>query len=155
MRESSIAGKNLPQFTTDMLGQRHVHWYDWVSYRGKFFRPIPNITSYHHFTMKEGNPGIVTLKKYCDSEEDMFHILKRASSVDTTSTPLEIKPTGLDAARQWYLYEQIRPFVQSNLAKDFTCPKPLIPKPCSSVRKQPPSATACTSQKSGKKCRKA
>ena len=84
--------------------------------------------------MKEGNPGIVTLKKYCDSEEEMFNILKRASSVDTTSTPLEIKPTGLDAARQWYLYEQIRPFVQSNLAKDFTCPKPFIPKPCSSVR---------------------
>lgn len=151
VRESSFAGKNIPQFTTDMLGQRHVHWYDWVSFLGQFFRPIPNMTSYHHFTLREENPGIVILKKYCDSKEDTFNILKK-SSVDTTSMPLEIKPTGLDAARQWYLYEQIRAFVQSNLAKDFTCPKPLISKPMSSGRKRP---VACTSQKSTKKPRNA
>ena len=41
-----------------------------------------------------------------------------------------VTPKGLDAQRQWYLYEQIRPFCHSNLAKDITCPKPTVSKPC-------------------------
>ena len=149
VRESFFAGKNIPQFTTDMLGQRHVHWYDWVSFLGQYFQSVPSITSYHHFTMNEENPGVLILKKHCDSEEEMFSILKKGASVDSASIPSEIKPAGLDAARQWYLYEQIRPFVQTNLAKDFTCPKPNVPKPSSLVRKRPASPT--TSRKTHSK----
>ena len=37
--------------------------------------------------------------------------------------PNKIIPSGIDAQRQWYLYEQIRPLCGSNLAADLTCPK--------------------------------
>ena len=40
---------------------------------------------------------------------------------------------GLDAKRQWYLYDQIRPFCASTLQADFTCPKPTIPRPTSNT----------------------
>lgn len=40
-------------------------------------------------------------------------------------------PKGLDAKRQWYLYEQIRPFCPTILQADLTCPRPEpeVPKP--------------------------
>ena len=43
--------------------------------------------------------------------------------------PTKKEPKGLDAKRQWYLYEQIRPFCPTTLQADYTCPKPTVPKP--------------------------
>ena len=43
--------------------------------------------------------------------------------------PEVILPPGLDAQRQWYLYEQIRPFCNNELAANMTCPLPSVPKP--------------------------
>ena len=45
-------------------------------------------------------------------------VLKLASCYDTE-----------EAARQWYLYEQIRPFCTTDQAKDITCPLPSVLKP--------------------------
>lgn len=42
--------------------------------------------------------------------------------------PTILSQQGLDAAWQWYLFEQIREFVYSDVAKDTVCPKPIIPK---------------------------
>lgn len=44
------------------------------------------------------------------------------------SLPSVIQPAGLDSKRQWYLYEQIRPFCKP-LTEDLICPLPLVPKP--------------------------
>ena len=41
--------------------------------------------------------------------------------------PSELPRKGLDAMRQWYLYQEIRPLCYDN--KDITCPKPTMPKP--------------------------
>ena len=35
---------------------------------------------------------------------------------------------GLDAARQWYVYEQIKEYCYSEANKDVICPKPTIAK---------------------------
>ena len=46
--------------------------------------------------------------------------------------PEVIDSPGLDAQRQWYLYEQIHPFRNNELAASMTCPLPSVPKPGSS-----------------------
>ena len=122
MKESSVAGKNIPNPTVDALGQRNCEWYDWSSFLGEYFRTIPNITKYHHFSVSKENPGEIVCKKFAEDPEEHHTMFKRgvtASSI-TDTLPKVVKPKGLDAQRQWYLYEQVRPFCNSNLAKDLT-----------------------------------
>ncbi len=94
-------------------------------------RTIPNITKYRHFKMKRENPGVVYLKEFNASTEEEFNLFKCGitSSSLRSRKPSEITPPGLDAKRQWYLFDEIRQFCSTNLAKDITCPKPLVPKP--------------------------
>ena len=40
----------------------------------------------------------------------------------------KVTPLGLSAERQWYLYDQIRPFCP-DADKDITFPLPSVPKP--------------------------
>ena len=131
MKESSIAGKNIPNTTVDASGRCNCEWYDWSSFLGEYFRTIPNITKYHHFSVSQENPSEIVSKIFAESPEEHHTMFKRgvtASSI-TDALPKVVKPKGLDAQRQWYLYEQVRPFCHSNLAKDLTCPKPTVPKP--------------------------
>ena len=73
----------------------------------------------------------MAVKEYTNSPEVKIKIFKK--DVNKISLrgqqPNKIIPTGLDAKRQWYLYDEIRPFCSTNLAKDSTCPKPLVPRP--------------------------
>ena len=41
--------------------------------------------------------------------------------------PQTIEPKGLDAKRQWYLYDEIRPFT-AECCQDITTPLPAVPK---------------------------
>ena len=79
-----------------------------------------NITSYHHFKFSKVNAGVVTVKMYATSEEEDVNIVSSFRG----HRPDAIIPIGLDPVRQWYLYEQIRPFNTTNQAKDITCPSP-------------------------------
>lgn len=45
MKESSVAGKNIPMPTVDFSGKRNLEWYDWSSLLGQYFCTIPNITT--------------------------------------------------------------------------------------------------------------
>ena len=45
--QSSRGGHNIPQLVDDQ--ESPVHFYDWSSYLKRFFKPIPQLTSYHHF----------------------------------------------------------------------------------------------------------
>lgn len=77
-------------------------------------------------------PGTLYLREFADSVEESIVILKKgvtSATIISAGLPSTIKPCGLDAARQWYLYEHVRQFCQTNLAKDLTCPKPLVLKP--------------------------
>ena len=75
--ESSPSGKNLPQTTVSPSGSRNVHWIEWTLFLQQFLKPIPQITSYHHFSVSKAEPGVVTLKEYADSNELKLDIFKR------------------------------------------------------------------------------
>ncbi len=102
--------------------------YLWSSFLSQFFKPIPNITSYQNFLVSVDKPGVVFVKKYSDSEEVSINCLKN-TDFDCSLLPEPLVPKGLDAKRQWYLYEHIRPFCPTVLQADLTCPSPEVPKP--------------------------
>ena len=63
-------------------------------------------------------------------------LLKEPWDVDSDTLPNIVPPHGLSIERQWYLYEQIRPFCPDE-DKDTVCPLPLSPKPGGSRRGTP------------------
>ena len=65
-----------------------------------------NIILYHHFRMHKDNPGVVYVKEHANSPEKAIHPFKLR--VPSDQMPDEIIPPGINAQRQWYLYEQIR-----------------------------------------------
>lgn len=72
-------------------------------------------------------------KEFSNSQEICINVLKVDHQLLLTAgMPSLTDVKGLDEKRQWYLYEQIRPFCKTNLAADFTCPKPNVPKPSGS-----------------------
>jgi len=72
------------------------------------------------------HPGTVFLKLYANSSEESFCWFRHGVSADLLkeTPPAAIKPPGLDPARQWYLYNNIRQFVPDD-SKDVLCPRPL------------------------------
>ena len=85
------------------------------------FKKIPGIKKFHHFRMSQVTPGVVFVKEQADSPEKRFDLLKDSWSPSAHELPPIIPPHGLSAERQWYLYEQIRPFCPDD-DKDLTCP---------------------------------
>ena len=68
-----------------------------------YFKPIPAITSYHHFNLSKSHCGVVKVKEYNSvEEENIFRKSINASSL-RGKRPTEIHPKGLDDAQQWYL----------------------------------------------------
>lgn len=127
---STTSGQIIPQLIRSTDGKLEVKFYQWTAFLSKFFRSIPNILSYHRFSVSSGEEGIVNLRQYSDSPNQSYKILKSgtcASSVVGFPEPIDVP--GLDLARQWYLYENIRQHCKSTLAADITCPKPSQPKP--------------------------
>ena len=129
VEESSSSGKNKAQLTFSMSGSREVHWIDWSQFFQNVFKPIPSLTTYHHFKVSKAEPGILTVKQYADFSEEKVGIFKKDVRSPRGQKPIKIIPTGLDAKRQWYLYDEIRPFYSTNLANDITCPRPLVARP--------------------------
>lgn len=106
-----------------------VVFYDWKSYLQDFFKPLKNITKYHHFLFDAANPGQIQCKVKASSESVTFNLLRNKQNLPRSDNmPTILSGVGLDAARQWYLYEQIREFCYSENAKDLVCPKPVVPK---------------------------
>ena len=126
MKESSSSGKNQAQLTITPMGSREVHWIDWSQFFQSFFKPIPGITTYHHFKVSKAGPGIVAVKEYANSPEAKIEKDVNAISL-RGQQPNKIILTGLDAKWQWY--DEIRPFCSTNLARDMTCPKPSVARP--------------------------
>ena len=101
--------------------------YNWSSFFAPLFRKLPAIKKFHHFRMTSTKPGTMYYKEHSDSPEESFDVLKVPWSTDSSVLPEVVPPRGLTPERQWYLFEQIRPFCP-DADKDVTCPKPTVPK---------------------------
>ena len=72
-------------------------------------------------------PGYIFAKEHCDSPEVEVCMLKQGHSIDSLPPlPDKIQPRGLDVSRQWYLYENIRPFCGSVKASSLLDSLPLV-----------------------------
>ncbi|EDN68038.1 conserved hypothetical protein [Beggiatoa sp. PS] len=105
---------------------------DWSSWLLKFFKKLPDITSYRHFKIEKSKPGVVSIKRAIDGEETEIALVKRTIPFGKNKSfrrPSKITPKGLSLTRQWYLYEQIRMHIPNEPDKEMTCPKPKKTKP--------------------------
>ena len=94
--------------------------------------------SFKSFKLYASNPGIVTVREYFSSQEKEVNSMKRgqAVNIDRNTMPAALTPKGLERrARQWYLYQEIRPFCKDTSDTLQSCPKSLCPKP--SVKVEP------------------
>lgn len=133
---SSKNGHNICQiYRKSAEDQPEIVYRDWVSWLGKYFKSVPDITSYHHFKMNNTEPGKLIVKEALDSEEKTLDLIKKESQINQhnpfSGLPERIMPLGLSIEREWYLYDQIRMHIPNELDKDQTCPKPKTNKPSS------------------------
>ena len=82
--------------------------------------------------MDSSNPGVVTVKRYVDSEQETFELLKKyvdySALLDDSFLPTEVTQSGLSPERQWYLYDKIREHIPDPMDKDATAPLPAVPR---------------------------
>ena len=127
---SMLTGKNIPQLTKTESGSRLVLWYDWKSYLNEIFKPIPNITIYHHFRFENTFPGVVFVRELVNSPEKAIAI-SSAKTLDSQTLPQQVIPKEMTIARKWYLFDEIAKFCSSQETASVTCPRPSQPKPSS------------------------
>ena len=100
---------------------------DWPHWLQKYFKKLPNLTKYHHFSVDKTEPGIVIVKQTIDGSETRHDILKKPFPYGPKKIPRyprKIKPSGISRERAWYLYNNIREHIPNEEDKDLTCPKP-------------------------------
>ncbi|RUS75815.1 hypothetical protein EGW08_016407 [Elysia chlorotica] len=117
---------NIPQLVGNENGDVFVPTYDWKSFLPQFFKKVVGIKKLHHFYFHKDSLGIVTLKESSDSEEQFQNLFLAQPSPD--QLPPLVKPDGLSAQRQWYLYNEIREFASPEV-QDLVAPLPSMPKP--------------------------
>ena len=127
---STTKNINISQHVSDpQTGETLVEVRDWKPYLEKRFKKIPNITKYQHFRFSSQHPGHMFVRELPSSEEKKINILRQpVDKVHFLPMPKIIAPPGLNAEREWYLYEQIREHCDAEF-QDATCPKPSVPKP--------------------------
>ncbi|CAC5375168.1 unnamed protein product [Mytilus coruscus] len=126
VNKSSINGHNISQLVKGM--EKPVIFYDWKKYLQQYFKTLKHISIYHHFTVDSTKPGYFLCKESCDSVPITVNLLKKNTIISTSTMPNTLTIKGLDAARQWFLYKQIREFCYNDANKDVICPKPTIAK---------------------------
>ena len=125
---STTTGQNRHQLVRSQDGSTLLNFYKWSAHLNRFFKPVPNITTYHNFRVNSSQPGTVFLRTYSDSDMTQCTILQASFSSVSTGMPEKTIIPGMSLERKWYLYEQIRQHCKSTLAANITCPKPSIPK---------------------------
>ena len=92
----------------------------------RFFHKIINIKKFHHFHFKEGSTTL-RVQEFSDTVFLDPELLKQ-NVPNVGEMPQTTRPKGLDAKRQWYLYDEMRPFTAER-CQDITTPLPVVPKP--------------------------
>jgi hypothetical protein len=85
---------NHPVIVGDEDGTVHVPCFDWQSFLGNHFHKIPQLLSYHHFSVFSSHPGIIKLRKFQDSASEDFQLLKK--SFGPSEFPALVMPNGLN-----------------------------------------------------------
>lgn len=152
VRKSMLTGKNIPQLTKSMDGTRLVFWFDWKSFLSTLFKPIPSITTYHHFRFNKSSPGTVYVRELIDRSEKTI-TMSSEKTHDPQALPEQVIPKGLSIVRRWYLFDEIARFCSSPETAAITCPRPNLPKPSSdsTVISQSTNASAGTNAVGGGK----
>ena len=127
---------NHTQLVSREDGSTIVNTYDWTDFFAPRMKRINGIKKYHHFRVSSSSPGTVFVKEQNDTPEVELMLLKEPWDVDSDTLPNIVPRHGLSIERQWYLYEQIRPFCPDE-DKDTVCPLPSSPKPGGSRRGTP------------------
>ena len=118
--KSTESGINKACLTGSENGDVHIPIYDWVNFLKPYFRKLNGIKSHHHFYFSAEKMGIVTMKEFSDSKTADLKLL---TSSCPKQMPSILKPKGLDAKRQKYLYDEVREFCKED-TKDIVCPIP-------------------------------
>ena len=87
---------------------------------------MANIKKFHHFQFAKGSIT-VRLQEFVDGQFLQESLARRKMSDDVTMPPV-VHPKGLDAKRQRYLYDEIRPF-NADRCQDISTPRPAVAKP--------------------------
>ena len=150
VRKSMLTGQNIPQLTKSMDGSRVVFWYDWKSFLNSMFKPIPKITTYHHFRFDRKSPGIVFVRELFGNPEVTIEILSQ-KTLDPQPMPDQMIPKGMNIIRRWYLFDEIARFCSSRETATITCPRPGVPKPSSNSTATSQSDGSTTAEKTRRK----
>jgi len=130
---STVKECNICHPYRDGNGIASFRYHAWIKWLEKYFRKLPGITSYQHFSMDSSNPGVVIAKRYVDSEPKTFELLKKSADysalLDGSNLPRKVSPAGLSPERQWYLYDRIREHIPDPADKDATSPQPAVERP--------------------------
>ena len=121
--KKSAPAVSLSQLCASQEGEIIVPVYDWTSYLAAFFKKLPGLLKFHHFTFKSGS-SVVAAQEFSDSPSIEFDLSQpRAPELNSEDHPPELQSSGLGLDRQWYLYREIRQFVEEGY-KDLVAPLP-------------------------------
>ncbi len=133
IKASTPGGHNICQTYRNKDGSVNFKYKIWSEWLLKYFKKLPNLSKYHHFSFNHESPGIVIAKETVDGKEHSFQLLEdntfRFVLKKQPQLPLEIIPKGLSSKRMWYLYDNIREYIPNIKDKEITCPYPNIPRP--------------------------
>ena len=129
VKRSSIAGLNKARCYNDRNG---FQYFDIVNSLKTYFKKLPGLQKFQHFTFTNANPGIIKAQEIANGTFQEFKLLKinkfTANKILEKVKALSFStlvPPPMKYERQDYLYQNIRPFVKDEY-KDITCPKPNI-----------------------------
>ncbi len=129
---STVRGCNTCHSYKNADGDVSFKYRSWSKWLENYFRKLPNISRYQHFSMNADTPGEVTLKKHADAPEKAIQLLKRnvtCGDLIEAEPPEEVTPEELSLKRQWYLYDNIRMHIPDPSDKDMTAPLPTAERP--------------------------
>lgn len=136
---STIKGCNICHPYRNTNGDTSFTYRAWSKWLERYFKKLPGISSYQHFSMNADNPGEVTVKCHADAPSQTYQLLKgnvKCSDLIKSEQPREVTPEGLSPKRQWYLYDNIRMHIPDSEDKDMTAPLPTVKRP-GAKRKSP------------------
>ena len=140
---NTSANVNTTQLTGTPDGRVIVPTYDWQTFLYEHTKKLVGIRSFYHLRFSSTSKGHVFVRLKSDSPEVDYNLLKDKWLLTATVLPERLTLSGLNPARQWYLFQRIREFCPEE-AKDVTCPMPSVPD-TSTETSTPATSTPATS----------
>ncbi|CAG8601732.1 3230_t:CDS:2 [Funneliformis caledonium] len=97
-----------------------------------------------HFSVKDikarvhkaiEKPRKVEISNSINKETNFIEIWRKDLKKGAKPSPATTSLPGLNAARQWYLFDEVRKHIQVREKQDCLCPEPVIPRPPKSTKK--------------------